>query len=102
MKQFITFVKKEFKHVFRDRKTLLMLFGLPITQIILFGFALSNEIRDSRIVIADYSKDAVTTQITNKIAASSYFDIDKNLHSAEELDAAFRKGIVKVGIIFPA
>jgi ABC-2 type transport system permease protein len=43
MKQFLSFVRKEFYHVFRDSKTLLMLFGLPIVQIVLFGFALTNE-----------------------------------------------------------
>lgn len=47
MRQLLTFIRKEFLHVFRDRKTLLMLFGLPIAQIVLFGFALSNEIKDS-------------------------------------------------------
>ncbi len=51
MKQFIAFVKKEFYHVFRDRKTLLLLFGMPIVQIVLFGFALTNEIKNSKIVI---------------------------------------------------
>ena len=45
MKQFITFVKKEFAHVLRDRKTLLILFGLPIVQILIFGFALTNEVK---------------------------------------------------------
>lgn len=102
MKQLFIFIRKEFWHVFRDKKTLLMLFGLPITQIILFGFALSNEIRDSKIVIADYSKDDVTTKIINKIDASSYFDVERNLKSAKELDADFKKGKVKLGIIFPA
>ena len=102
MKQLFIFIRKEFWHVFRDKKTLLMLFGLPITQIILFGFALSNEIRDSKIVIADYSKDDVTTKIINKIEASSYFDVERNLKSAKELDADFKKGKVKLGIIFPA
>jgi ABC-2 type transport system permease protein len=89
-------------HVFRDRKSLLMLFGLPITQILLFGFALSNEIKDSRIVIADYSKDEVTTKIISKIEASRYFDIEENLQSSAQLEAAFRKGIIKMGVIFPA
>jgi ABC-type multidrug transport system ATPase subunit len=56
MKQFIAFVKKEFYHVFRDRKTLLLLFGMPIVQIVLFGFALTNEIKNSKIVICDYSR----------------------------------------------
>src|SRR5882762_6959628 len=77
MKQLLTFIRKEFLHVFRDRKTLLMLFGLPIAQIVLFGFALSNEIKDSRIAVVDYSKDAVTTRIISKIAASDYFDIQR-------------------------
>ncbi len=102
MKQLFIFIRKEFWHVFRDKKTLLMLFGLPITQIILFGFALSNEIRDSKIVIADYSKDNITTNIINKIEASNYFDVERNLRSARELDADFKKGKVKLGIIFPA
>jgi ABC-2 type transport system permease protein len=101
MKQLITFIRKEFLHVFRDKKTLLMLFGLPIAQIVLFGFALSNEIKDSKIVIVDYSKDAVSTQITTKIGASKYFDIQQNLLSATELQAAFKKGIVKMAVIFP-
>ncbi len=101
MKQLITFIRKEFLHVFRDRKTLLMLFGLPIAQIVLFGFALSNEIKDSKIVVADYSKDAVTRQIINKIAASKYFDLEQSLQSADQLQAAFKKGTIKMAVIFP-
>ncbi|MBS1660204.1 MAG: ABC transporter permease [Bacteroidetes bacterium] len=102
MKQLITFIRKEFLHVFRDRKTLLMLFGLPIAQIILFGFALSNEIKDSRIAIVDYSKDATTTQLISKIEASNYFDIQRTLATANDLNNAFKKGNIKMAIIFPA
>ena len=102
MKQLIVFIKKEFLQVFRDRSTLLLLFGLPIAQIVLFGFALSNEIKDSKIVVVDYSKDEITTQIINKIAASKYFDIERTLQSADQLDAAFKKGIIKLAVIFPA
>ena len=102
MKQLVTFIKKEFLHVFRDRKTLLMLFGLPIAQIVLFGFALSNEVKDSKIVVADYSRDAVTTQIIQKIASSQYFDLQQSLQSAAQLQAAFKKGEIKMAVIFPA
>jgi ABC-2 type transport system permease protein len=102
MNQLLTFIRKEFLHVFRDRKTLLMLFGLPIAQIVLFGFALSNEIKDSRIAIVDYSKDALTTRMISKIAASDYFDIQRSLASADQLQAAFKKGNIKMAIIFPA
>ncbi|MFN8285037.1 MAG: ABC transporter permease [Chitinophagales bacterium] len=102
MKQLFVFIKKEFKHVFRDRKSLLMLFGLPITQIILFGFALSNEIKDSQIVIADYAKDNVSRAIVDKISASRYFDIEESLQSAKQLESAFKKGTIKLAVIIPA
>jgi len=102
MKQLLTFIRKEFLHVFRDRKTLLMLFGLPIAQIVLFGFALSNEVKNSRIAVTDYSKDPVTTQLIDKISSSSYFNIQRNLNSAQQIDAAFKKGDIRMAVIFPA
>jgi ABC-2 type transport system permease protein len=102
MKQFLSFVRKEFYHVFRDRKTLLLLFGMPIAQIILFGFALTNEIKNSNIVICDYAKDNVSSQLINKLEASKYFDIQKNVLSYQQLDEAFKSGKVKLAIVFPA
>ena len=101
MKQFLTFVKKEFYHVFRDRKTLLMLFGLPIVQIVLFGFALTNEIRNTRIVIADYAHDPASRRIIDKIEASPYFEIDRSLPGHTDLEAAFKQGNIKLAVIFP-
>lgn len=100
--QFWTFVRKEFYHVFRDSKTLLMLFGVPIVQIVLFGFALTNEIKNSKIVICDYAKDEATQQIISKIEASRNFEIQKTLLSHQQIEAAFKEGNIKLAIIFPA
>ncbi|MBS1731300.1 MAG: ABC transporter permease [Bacteroidetes bacterium] len=102
MKQFLSFVRKEFYHVFRDSKTLLMLFGLPIVQIVLFGFALTNEIKNSKIVICDYAKDEATQQIISKIEASRSFEIQKTLISHKQIEEAFKEGDIKLAIIFPA
>ncbi len=102
MKQLLVFIRKEFLQVFRDRKTLLMLFGLPIAQIVLFGFALSTEIKDSKIVVVDYAKDETSTQIITKIAGSRYFDVQQSLQSTAQLEAAFKKGIIKMAVVFPA
>jgi ABC-2 type transport system permease protein len=102
MKQFITFIRKEFYHVFRDHKTLLLLFGLPIVQIILFGFALTNEIKNSKIVICDYARDNATQRIIEKIAASDNFDIEKTLLSHQQIEDAFKSGKIKLAVIFPA
>lgn len=101
MKQFFTFVRKEFYHVFRDRKTLLMLFGLPIAQIVLFGFALTNEIKDSKIVICDYAKDEASQRIITRIEANSSFKIEKSILSHQEIEGAFREGTIKLVVVFP-
>src|ERR1700731_3213229 len=102
MKELIVFIKKEFLQVFRDKRSLLLLFGLPIAQIVLFGFALSNEVKNSKIEVVDYSKDVITSQIIRKIAASKYFDIDRSMQSADQLQTAFKKGTIKMAVIFPA
>jgi len=101
MKQFISFVKKEFYHVFRDSKTLLMLFGLPIVMITLFGFALTNEIKNSKIVVCDYAKDMASQRIINQLEASTNFEIEKALLSHHEIDAAFKSGKIKLAVVFP-
>ncbi|WP_432221135.1 ABC transporter permease [Flavobacterium sp. TMP13] len=102
MKEFIIFIKKEFHHVFRDSKTLIMLFGLPITMITLFGFALTNEIKNSKIVVCDYANDVASRAITNKLAANSSFIVEQSIMSHREVEDAFKTGEIKLAIIFPA
>ena len=101
MKQFITFVRKEFYHVFRDKKTLLLLFGLPVAQIVLFGFALTNEIKNSEVVVCDYANDVASHRIIDKIAASSSFNINRIIMGHNDIEAAFKAGHAKLAIIFP-
>ena len=102
MKQFLVFVRKEFYHVFRDRRTLLILFGLPIVQILLFGFALTTEVKNARIVVVDYARDMASQQIITRIAGSPYFSIEKAALSYDEMYKAFREGRVKCALVFPA
>ncbi len=78
-----------------------MLFGLPIAQIVLFGFALTNEIKDSKIVICDYAKDAASQRMITKIEANSSFLIEKSLLSHRQIEDAFRLGTVKLVLVFP-
>lgn len=101
MKQFLAFVRKEFYHVFRDRKTLLLLFGMPIAQIVLFGFALTNEIKNTRIVICDNSNDIATRAIIDKLEASENFEIEDVLYNNNEIENTFQKGKVKLLLVFP-
>jgi ABC-2 type transport system permease protein len=102
MKQFLAFVKKEFYHVFRDRKTLLMLFGMPIAQILLFGFALTNEIKNSKIVVCDYAKDISSQRIIQQLEANSNFVIEKTLLNQKQIEESFKEGKIKLALVFPA
>src|SRR4026207_1201262 len=101
MKQFFSFVKKEFYHILRDKRTMFILLVMPIVQIIIFGFALTNEVKNSKIAVLDNSKDVATTSIINEIDASYYFDVERNLHSYTDIEAVFKSGKVKLAVIFP-
>jgi ABC-2 type transport system permease protein len=100
-KQFFSFVKKEFFHIWRDKSTLFILLGMPVIQIIIFGFALTNEVKNSKIAVLDNAKDAATTSLIAELDASRYFDLEKNIYSYKEIDAAFKKGDIKLAVIFP-
>jgi ABC-2 type transport system permease protein len=97
MKQFGTFIKKEFYHIFRDRRTMLILLGMPVIQIILFGFAITTEVKNSRIAICDPSKDNVTRGIIDRLATSEYFDVAAYIDNPAEITNLFREG--KTGLV---
>ena len=100
MKRFIGFVKKEFYHIFRDPRTLLILFGIPVVQLLIFGFVVTNEIKDIPIAILDHSKDEITREITAKLIYSGYFTLHENLNSITDIDKIFHKGKIKEVIVF--
>ena len=100
MKRFFGFVKKEFQHIFRDARTLVILFGLPIVMIILFGSVVTNEIKDVDIGIWDRSRDQTTMEATQKILSSGYFKLAGYLDGEEEIHSIFRRGEAKVVVVF--
>ncbi|MBN1634385.1 MAG: ABC transporter permease [Ignavibacteria bacterium] len=100
MKKFLGFVKKEFFHIFRDYRTLIVLFGMPVAQIMIFGFAITTEIKDANIAFLDLSKDNVTKEISDKIISSGYFKLFDNLNSYKQIEDEFKKGEVREVIVF--
>jgi ABC-2 type transport system permease protein len=102
MKQFLSFIRKEFHHIFRDVRTMLILLIIPVILIILFGYAISTEIKSSPIAILDYSRDNVSTRLTEQLQASEYFRLYKTAGSYEEIETLFRQDKIRLAIIFPA
>jgi ABC-2 type transport system permease protein len=100
MKRFLGFVKKEFLHIFRDYRTLIILFGIPAAQILIFGFAVSTDIKNAGVAILDLSKDEITQNLSNKIISSGFFRKTDNLLSYNDIDLLFKKGKTKAVIVF--
>ena len=100
MKQFWAFVRIEFFHIFRDRRTMLILLGMPVLQIILFGFAITTEINHSRVAVLDPSPDAVTTRITARIDGNRYFSVVERLSSPVEIERVFRRDEADIVVAF--
>ncbi len=99
--QFLIFVKKECLHIWRDKRTLFILIVMPVVQILLYGFALTNEVKNAKIAIFDQSRDEATMVISDRIAASRYFDLIKNVHSYKDVEATFREGKIRLAVVFP-
>ena len=101
MKQLIAFIRKEFYHVFRDRRTLLILFGIPIAQIILFGQALSSEVKNIGIAVLDEANNTYSQEIIHRLQASPYFKLKDPLFRYGQVEDQFKRGTIKAALIFP-
>ena len=99
MKQFLAFVLKECKHIARDRWTLLILLGIPIAQILLFGFAITTEVRSTPVAV--YASSGQTErEIIAQLDASPYFVVTHEVGSPSEVDSLFRCGAIRLTIAF--
>lgn len=101
MKAFLGFVRKEFLHIFRDWRTMIVLFGMPVAQLLLFGYVVTNEIKDAPAVVVDPSYDTYSKEITERLFSSGYFIADRTIRNTEEMEDIFKEGKVKLVVVFP-
>jgi ABC-2 type transport system permease protein len=78
-----------------------ILLGMPMVQIIIFGFALTNEVKNTSIVIINQSQGVAANKLVEKIESSQYFELYKQSTDALEIDKLFKKGVVKVALVIP-
>ena len=100
MKQFFSFIIKETKHIVRDKRTMLMLFGMPIVMMLLFGFAVTNDVKNIRVVIVTSNSDYATQQVVNRLAASEYFKITKVVDTPAEAEQVIRAQKADMAVVF--
>jgi ABC-2 type transport system permease protein len=100
MNIFLAFIKKEFYHIFRDVRTVMIIIGMPVIQILIIGFAISTEVKNVEVVVYDPSNDISTKKIINRLEASEHFQIVRILKSPDEIEECFKKGTVRMAVIF--
>lgn len=101
MKEFFAFIQKEFYHIFRDQRTLLVLFGMPIAQLLLFGFAITTEVSNANIAVYNQSPGQFSNSLIEQLHSSDFFRITANVHSKKELEKVFRRDKAKIAIVIP-
>ena len=100
MRQFLIFTQKEFYHILRDRWTTMLLLVLPIAMILLFGFGITTEIKNTRFAVYDMSHDQATRGIVNKLETSEYFTLEGYLDQPEQIEGIFKRGKIGMLVIF--
>ena len=100
MKQFTSFIIKEAKHIVRDKRTMLILFGMPIIMMLLFGYAITNDIKNVRTVIVMSNADYAAQQAADRLSASENFTITKVVATPSEAQKAIRNQKADLAIVF--
>ena len=99
MKEFIAFVKKEARHILRDRRTMLILFGMPVVLMLLFGFAITTDVRNVRVVVVTSRMNPQTQADVNRLAASEYFIITATVGTSREAELLIRNQKADMALI---
>ena len=100
MKQFVSFVIKESHHILRDRRTMLILFGMPIVLMLLFGFAITNDVKNVRLVVVTSQMDHLTQSAVERLSVSEYFNITATVNTSREAEQFIRNQRADMAIVF--
>ena len=100
MKQFIAFVIKEAKHILRDKRTMLILFGMPVVMMLLFGFAIPTDVKNVRTVVVTSEMSPRTQQAVERLAQSEYFIITQTVNTPKEAERLIRSQKADLALVF--
>ena len=100
MKQFKSFVIKESRHILRDKRTMLILFGMPVMLMFIFGFAITNDVKNVRTVVVTSQMDHQTQTVIDRLAASEYFTITATVPTPKDAERLVRNQKADLAIVF--
>jgi len=97
----LAIVRKEIRQLRRDRLTFGMIIGLPVMQLMLFGYAINQDVRHLRAAVADQAGTQRARWLVEDAQASQVIDVVRRVDTAEELETLLRRGRVAVGLFIP-
>ena len=100
MKQFVSFIVKEAKHILRDKRTMLILFGMPVVMMLLFGFAITNDVKNVRTVAVTSQMDHLTQAALERLSRSEYFTITATVATPQEAEQMIRSQKADMAVVF--
>ncbi len=100
MRQFMSFVIKEARHIVRDKRTMLILFGMPTVMMLLFGFAISTDVRNVRTVVVTSQMDHLTQAAVERLSASEYFTITAAVATPRDAERMIRHQEADMAVVF--
>ena len=100
MKQFISFVIKEARHILRDKRTMLILFGMPTVMMLIFGFAISTDVKNVRTVVVTSQMDVQTQAAVDRLRASEYFNMTATVGTPREAELLIRRQKADLAVVF--
>ncbi|WP_278843521.1 ABC transporter permease [Hoylesella timonensis] len=100
MNQFISFVIKETKHIVRDRRTMLILFGMPVVMMLIFGFAITTDVRNVKVTVVTAVMNSRIQQVVQRIDASEYFVVTQTVTTTQEAKQLLADHQADMAIVF--
>jgi ABC-2 type transport system permease protein len=97
----VSIARKELRQLRRDRLTFGMIVGIPLMQVILFGYAINTDVRHLRAAVADLAGTQRARLLAADAEASQVIDVVREARSAAELETLLRRGEVSVGLFIP-
>jgi len=94
-------IRKEFIQIIRDPRTLMLTFLMPVMQLLLLGYAATNDVRNVALAVYDQDKSASSRALLEAYRAADYFHLDFDVASREQMRVLIDRGDARAGIIIP-
>lgn len=101
MKYLLAFIQKEVWHILRDKQSMLILLLMPVIQMILFGFAITTEVKTTKLAVMHADQSGACASLVAKISGNPYFDVIGTVGNLDEVERLFRRNEAKAVLVFP-